>query len=156
MRDPATHAELDRLPAVARESACEAAHRHTDFEPSGWTAIRLTGNASDRGVDPDGNGLFEELRVELEVELAKADVYEWQATLQDARGTSIDWDRRTATLEAGRATITFAFDGRKIRHNGVDGPYLVKSMGMFGITGPSVVIPSAARTRAYSSSSFEQ
>jgi hypothetical protein len=65
-------------------------------------------------------------------------------------------DQRTATLEAGRATITFAFDGREIRRNGIDGPYLVKAVGMFGITGSNIVVPSVARTRAYSSSSFGQ
>jgi hypothetical protein len=163
VRDPATHDELDRLRLGGQASAHErtgpgqrtAAYRHTDFEPSGWAAIRMVGAASERGVDSDGNGLFEELRVEVEVELAKTDLYEWHATLRDARGTAIAWDRRRATLSAGKAVIDFAFDGKKIRQHGVDGPYSVGAMGIFGITGPNAVVLSVAQTQAYACSSFE-
>jgi hypothetical protein len=164
VRDPATHGERDRLRLGGRASAHEqaapgqrtAAYRHTQFEQSGWAAIRVTGNASDTGVDSDGDGLFEELRVEVEVELAKADSYEWHATLRDAHGTVIDWDRSSARLQAGKATVDFAFEGRKIRENGVNGPYSVVAMGMFGITGPSVVVPSVGQTRSYAVSRFER
>jgi hypothetical protein len=163
-RDPATHDELDRLRLGGQGSAREqaglvqrtAAYRHTDFEPFGWAAIRVTGATSERGVDSDGNGLFEELRVEVEVELAKTDLYEWHATLTDASGTAIAWDRRRATLSAGKAAIDFGFDGKKIRQHGVDGPYSVGAMGMFGITGPNAVVLSVAQTRAYACSSFER
>ena len=154
LRDPTTHDEVDRIRLGNRQRT--AAYRHIDFEPFGWSLIKVTGHATDKGVDSDGNGLFEELRVEVEVELAKTDIYEWHATLKDAHGTNIDWDRRTATLQAGKATIDFAFEGKKIRENGVDGPYSVKALGMFGRKGPNVVVPSVGQTRAYSFTTFER
>lgn len=163
VREPDSGQELDHLRLGDRTSTHEAesgqrtrAYRHTDFEPFGWTAIRVTGRVSDEGVDSDGDGLFESLRVELEVELARTDVYEWHATLKDAHGTSIDWSRRKATLQAGTTTLDLVFEGKKIHRNGVDGPYSVEAMGVFGVTGPNVVVSKAARTRFYSFTSFER
>jgi hypothetical protein len=163
-RDPATHDEVDRLRLGSEASASRqtgpgqrtAAYRHTDFESSGWAAIRLTGAVSERGVDSDGNGLFEELRVEVEVELAKTDSYEWHVIFKDVRGTVIDWDYRRARLSVGKAIIDFVFEGKKIRQNGVDGLYSVVAMGMFGISGPNIVVPSVAQTQVYACSSFER
>ena len=150
--DPKTYDRLDWLPLGQRT----AAYRHTDFEPFGWTSIRLTGKASDKGVDSNGNGLFEELRMEVEVELAKTDFYEWSATLKDAHGTNIDIDVRRATLHAGKATIDFIFEGTKIRQNGVDGPYSLKALGMFGKTGSNTVVLSVVQTQVYSFTRFER
>jgi hypothetical protein len=151
LRDPDTHDELDRV----RAGSMTAAYEFTDFDPYGWAEIMLTGGSTDRGVDTDGNGLFDELRVEVEVELARADFYEWRARLVGVNGTEVDSDSRQAHIDAGIATIHFIFDGRKIGERGVDGPYSLKGFLMFGRSGVSVVLSDLAETRGYAATEFE-
>lgn len=151
LRDPATYDELDRV-LLGRKTA---SYRTTDFEPFGWAAIMLTGKFTEQGVDTNSNGLFDELRVEVEVELAEADFYEWSASLMDINGTTIDFDIRRGALDAGLTTIDFVFDGNKIVQNGVNGPYFVKALGMFGQNGSNVVAIQVAQTKSYDLSDFE-
>jgi hypothetical protein len=151
LREPGTYDELDRL----RLGQTTADYRSTDFEPFDWAEIMPTGVTADEGVDTDGNGVFDELRVEIHVELAKTDFYQWSARLVDQNGTDIDVDSRNATLNAGVATIDLVFDGKKIGRNGVDGPYFVKGLGMYGRTGPNLVLLDVAETQAYAVTDFE-
>lgn len=151
--DPATLEELDRV----RLPFTTAAYSADQFDPFGASSqlIALTGNSSDSGVDSDGNGLFDELHVSVEVDLARTDFYEWSARLVDRNGTEIGFDTRRATLSAGVTSIPFVFDGEAIGKNGVDGPYFVKSLLIFGRSGANLVSLDVAETRPYPVTGFE-
>ncbi len=153
VRDPATLQELDavRLPFTT------AAYSADEFDPFGASnqPIVLTGNSSDSGVDTNGNGLFDELRVNVEVALARTDFYEWGARLVDRNGTELGFYTRRATLSAGVTNIDFVFDGEVIGENGVDGPYLVKSLLIFGRSGANLVSVDVAETQPYRFTEFE-
>lgn len=153
VRDPATLEELDsvRLPQVT------AAYLASQFDGFGDSnlPIVLTGNSTDTGIDTDGNGLYDLLRVDLEVALARSDVYEWSARLVDRGGTEIGFYTRRATLPAGIVDIEFVFDGETIGMNGVDGPYFVRSLLIFGRSGANLVKVDVAETAAYPYTAFE-
>jgi hypothetical protein len=154
IRDPNTFEELDSV----KLEQITAAYKFTDFEPDASEVIRpisLNGNSVDKGVDTNGNGLFDELRMEVEVELTTSDFYEWSARLVDANETRIDFNSRQAWLNAGTATIDFVFDGNLIAKNGVNGPYSVMGLLMAGQTGPNLVSLDVAKTQAYQASQFE-
>lgn len=153
VRDPATLRDLD----AARLPGSTAAFSHTDFDPFGSSnlPIVLTGSSDDQGVDTDGNGLFDELYVDVEIALTRRDFYEWSARLVDANGTEIGFDTRRATLDPGITDIRFVFDGERIGNNGVDGPYFVKGLLIFGRSGANLVGIDVAETRPYSVTEFE-
>lgn len=116
--------------------------------------ILLAGITGDVGIDTNGNGLFDILRVDLNVDLLAGGVYQWSARLVDSNGKEIDFSGNSGPLNAGVNTITLTFDGRKIGANGVNGPYAVKGFLIFG-AGNSLIADNVASTRAYNFTAFE-
>ncbi len=110
-----------------------APYKYTDFEEPTW-AIRFTGTNSDQGIDVDGNGLYEYLRVTSEVDVRLAGNYSISATImwrweEPPDPTDILWPypfvyfSDIVDLELGVQTIDFDLPGGQIRESGVDGPY---------------------------------
>ncbi len=151
VRDPVTLEPVDRL----RLPTLTGTYVHTDFDTALDAGIALTGTSQDAGVDTDGNGLFDRLDVAVEVDLAAADVYQWSARLVDADGTEIDFDASGGSLGAGTQTLTFSFDGEAIGSNGVDGPYFVRGLLVFGNGGANLVATEVATTQPYTADQFE-
>lgn len=153
VRDAATLRDLDtvRLPHTT------AAYLSTQFDRFGSSnlPIVLTGNSNDFGVDTNGNGLYDELRVDVEVSLARADFYEWGARLVDRNGTELGFYTNRATIGAGVSNLRFVYDGEAIGNNGVDGPYFLKSLLIFGRSGANLVSVDVAQTRPYRATEFE-
>lgn len=92
---------------------------------------------SDQGYDADGNGLFDQLKVEIAVDIAQAGDFGFAATLTGPAGALIAQGSLDPTpmraapqiataLEAGAHTIAIYFDGSTIRNSGADGPYQVR------------------------------
>ena len=129
-----------------------AAFNFRDFQRS---AIFLTGSSTDFGTDTDANGLFDLLTVQVEVDLLEADFYQWSANLVDVNGTVIDFAGNAASLIAGIGIIDLTFDGVKIGENGLDGPYIVRDLLMFGRKGANIVASEIATTQAYNFTDFE-
>lgn len=153
LRDPNSYEQLDRV-ALGQTAV---AYSHLDFDPLGGTPgpIRLTGNSTDEGIDNNSNGLYDRLKVSVEVELANADNYSWSARLVDPAGTEIGFFAGSGSLNAGLASIDFFFDGESIGVNGKNGPYSVKGLLMFGYGGANLVATNVAETAAYLASEFE-
>ena len=116
----------------------------------------LTGAFSDAGVDTDGNGRFDQLDVDVEVNVRDAGTYEWGARLVDANGSEIGFDVQSASLSSGENSISLSFDGQQIGGNGVNGPYFVRDLLMFSrTTNANLVASEVAITEAFSFREFE-
>lgn len=150
-RDPVSLVEID-----AARIPLRGVYVYTKFD-SGEVprAIALTGTRTDRGIDTNGNGLFDQLSVTLGVQLANAGVYEWSARLVDKAGAEIGFAAGRGSLAAGTTSISLSFEGRPIGTNGFDGPYSVRSLLMAGPGGANLVSTFAGETSAYSASQFE-
>lgn len=152
LRDPNTHEELDRV-ALSQSTA---AYSHMDFDPLGGPSlIKLTGHSTDQGIDNNGNGLYDLLKVSVEVNLTNTGSYVWSARLADIQGTEIGFDSRNGFLNAGTRTIDFYFNGRSIGQNGIAGPYYVNGLLMSGPAGANLVSSEVTRTQAYNAEAFE-
>ena len=116
--------------------------------------ILLTGGTSDLGIDTNGNGLFDLLKVNVDVDLLAGGFYQWSARLVDSNNTEIDLAGNSGSLTTGINTVSLSFDGTKIGENGVDGPYFVKNLLIFG-AGNSLVANDVATTQAYKFTDFE-
>jgi hypothetical protein len=152
VREAATGVERDRL----RLAQLTQAYQHTDFDPTtGGAAISLTGRSSNHGIDLNGNGRFDQLRVAVEVAVPGTAVYDWSARLEDANGTEIGFASAQGTIAQGIGTLEFVFDGRAIGANAVSGPYFVRGLLVFASGQGSLLATDVAATEAYRYTQFE-
>jgi uncharacterized repeat protein (TIGR01451 family) len=144
--------DLDILPVDQRVDLHQTAGY--SFGQFQHTAISLTGNGSTTGIDTDSNGLFNLLRVGVEVEIMSPGFYRWSARLADRNGTELGFAAGSGFFNSGLNTMNFTFDGARIGRNGLDGPYFIRGLIMFG-AGDSLVVSDAFTTSALRASQFE-
>jgi hypothetical protein len=128
-----------------------AAYSFRDFQHS---ALSLTGNGSSVGIDTNGNGLFDLLDVGMDIEVVNSGFYNWTAQLTDRNGKKIGFAADAGFLNAGLNTLHLNYDGLQIGLSGVDGPYFVTGLIVFG-SGKSLVATNAFTTTPFLASQFE-
>jgi hypothetical protein len=80
-----------------------------------------------KGVDTDGDGKFEQLRLNGFVTVQTAGEYDIRAVLYaDNPWDTVDWADTTVQLSAGRNPFTLVFKGSAIAASGRDGPYIAR------------------------------
>jgi hypothetical protein len=117
-------------------------------------ALKFTGNNTVTGIDTNGNGKFELLRVQVEVNAITASTYNWSGTLKDVSGREIQALDGMSAMSAGNNNITFDFDGIKIAQHGIDGPYALNSVLVFN-SNAAANVDELLRTQAFSVNDFE-
>jgi len=132
------------------------AHRTANYSLSQFQHphILLPGTSSDQGVDIDGNGLFDTLNINLDVNVLNSGFYNWSGDLRDSNGTKITFAINSGFLDQGSNAVEFAFDGEAIGRNGVDGPYLLTTIGIYG-AGDSAIPSQEFPTTPYRANQFK-
>src|SRR6185295_1680008 len=92
--------------------------------------------------------------VAVGVEVLRAGFYQWSGRLTDRNGKELGFDSRTSFFAPGSNALSFTFAGRAIGANGVDGPYFIRGLLVFG-AGASLVVSNAFTTQAFSAGQFE-
>jgi triacylglycerol esterase/lipase EstA (alpha/beta hydrolase family) len=124
-----------------------------DYRQFQHAPVLLTGDGTATGVDFDADGLFDRLDVRIEIEVENAGFYQWSARLLDSERTEIGFASGSAFFnEVGELFLAYA--GEPIGSNGVDGPYQVTDLLVFG-AGQSLVQPFAFATQAFTADQFE-
>ena len=130
------------------------AYAYTDFERG---SAELTGAYSDSGIDDDGNGYYDYLRLSATVDVITGSTYSLVGWLYDINGNPIDWTSNSSMLSPGTRTMTLDFDGLAIGSHGVDGPYYVSALSLQDDTGTMISYePYVYTTTAYAYTDFEQ
>lgn len=144
--------DLALMPVTSLTDAhVTGAYAYGEFEHSG---LRLTGEGSAEGVDLDGNGLFDQFQVTVQVHADTAGYYEWSGQLRSPDGTELDFEAGAATFVVGDNDLSFTFDGWAIGNAGEDGPYQVTDVLAFG-QGHSLVVGTAYETPLFTANQFE-
>lgn len=117
-------------------------------------AIKFTGNNTVAGIDTNGNGKFDLLRIQAEVSAVTPASYSWSGTLRDTAGREIQALDGSSALTAGNNVITFDFDGIKIAQHGVNGPYALSSVLVFNAD-TAANVNELLRTQPFSVNDFE-
>jgi len=146
----------DQNADVAYPSATTAAYVATDFEEPPATVGPPFG---DYGVDLDvpADGLFNQLRVSLPVNVTEAGQYIYVAGLTGGMPPSvIAMTFGAADLGPGLYDHEMSFSGIEISSSGVDGPYNVMSI-LFTLTGsgPVMISQSLNNTGMYLAADFQ-
>jgi pimeloyl-ACP methyl ester carboxylesterase len=110
----------------------------------------FSGVISDRGVDADGDGRFDQLLVDVEVEVDVAAAYRVFGTLSDGAGTAIEQLRVDQHLQPGPQTVSLAFDGAPLFALGHDGPYLLEDLVLEDVA----TLTGLARGPAYTTAAY--
>lgn len=116
----------------------------------------------DAGIDSNGNGLFDSLRVDVSVNVPRSSDYLVRATLADESGQPITAASTKATLSSGIHTLSLAFDGRAIRKSGAGGPYDIKDFVLADVGTDMAVelgasaTAASAQTNSYTADQFER
>ncbi len=142
----------DLVPADIRyDLGSTAAYLLTSFQRP---RLRLSGNGTAVGVDFNANGRFDQLNITLEVLADFAGTYQYSATLSDINGTELGFRSGSRFLSAGANQVPFSFPGFPIGQNGVDGPYFLSNLLMFG-AGQSLIADTAFTAQPFLASQFE-
>jgi hypothetical protein len=116
--------------------------------------LQLNGTGFAEGFDTNGNGLFDFLHTAVGVSADFGGFYQYSVSLTDINGRELGFTAGFVFLSAGNNTLDFTFPGQPIGQNGVDGPYFVSNLILFG-AGQSLVATTALTTQAFTASQFE-
>jgi len=116
---------------------------------------QIVAGMAERGVDTNGNGLFDLLQTTFQVDTLRAGSYTWTGTLRSADGSALSVASGQGTLAAGTTTLGFTFDGKSIGASGIDGPYGLFDVAVYGPPDAAALMPTVGNTQPYSASQFE-
>jgi hypothetical protein len=127
------------------------AYRHEQFEERVEPA-KYTGVFADFGEDLDGDGLFDALIVQAEVEVTETNLFDFSGQLLSQDGSAwISGAFDQVYLEVGAHTLSLRFPGGDIARAGIDGPYRVDLNLVVANRDPATTI----YTAAYHAADFE-
>jgi hypothetical protein len=93
---------------------------------------RIVGNYRDQAVDTNGDGLFDNLTLSVEVEVRALGRYNLNGRLLDSEGTLLEWTSvGEVLLDRGVHPLNLAFKSAPLRSNGRDGPYTLDSLSFY-------------------------
>ena len=118
-----------------------------------FNVATFTMNATDYGIDDDGDTLFDWLVVDVELDVLDAGDYYLYGAAWDADGNLV-WDDADLTLTPGLQDVSLLFDGPSLRNYGASGPM---ELFFIQIEGGSVsdIWPISYVTDAYDWSEFD-
>lgn len=116
---------------------------------------KLAGNYSDRSIDIDGDGLYDVLIVEAEVEVLTSGEYSLMGFLYTLHDEEVVWSIDHGMFDPGRHSMLLEFDGGTIEKSGKDGPYILKKVVLSSGSSPSGQKICDYATTAYRTSHYE-
>jgi pimeloyl-ACP methyl ester carboxylesterase len=147
--DDALHEEdsVADLGQTAAYSVGSFEHDRVTLTPDSFT---------DTGIDSDGNGLFDELRVTAQVQVEAAGTYSVSAELEAADGTTVALVAGNVSLSVGTNTVTLGFSGTDIGRAGKAGPYTLSGFDVVSAGDSRVdgALEAGYKTAAYTFAQF--
>jgi len=122
-------------------------------------AARLAGGYADEGMDEDNDGLFERLRVDVQVQVQQAGNFTLSGALADGSGRIIT--QASVSFEAatsGVVTVSLPFDGESIGNWGYSGRFQLRDITLLHQTDRGWIIADIQEhpydTREYQANQF--
>jgi PKD repeat protein len=115
---------------------------------------RINGTYSDHVDDSDSDGLFDNLVVEVGMDVTEPGSYRVLGELADENGELIATATAVADLDAGTETVSLRFDGASIYKHGADGPYVLRVVRVAEDDG-SAILPLDERQNAHTTASYD-
>jgi hypothetical protein len=115
----------------------------------------LLSSAADQARDLNGDGKYDDLRIQLSLNVATPGNFSWNARLVGARETEITWIVGSGYID-NQTPMMFTIDGRKIAASLRDGPYVLRDVSVVQTSGgnATALIDVAHTTAAYKAWQF--
>jgi len=112
-----------------RDSAYQtAAYSATQFLAPGAV---LAGSYTDYGLDTDGDGLYNYLAIDVNLDVTEAGIYQFDGMIVGTVPYTFPWASDRRILSTGVQTVTLRFDGKAIRDSQVEGRFSLAHIGVF-------------------------
>lgn len=98
---------------------------------SPWST-KIIGIYSERVLDIDEDGQYDILSFDVGVNVAKMGNYTLMGRLSDQNNSEMAWAIYERNLEPGRQRMALDFDGREINEHGINGPYYLNNISLWG------------------------
>lgn len=121
--------------------------------PVSASASQLSGTYSELVSDTDGDGLYNELALNVGVNVSQAATYRVLGILKDQAGNEIATATASAALQAGSQSLRLTFSGERIFAQATDGPYMLSVVRLAEENG-SDVLPLDERADVYRTSAY--
>ena len=120
-------------------------------------ATGFSGTFTDRGVDTDDDGRYDQLVIDVGVEVDVAADYRVLGTLIDSAGTPIEQLQVEQHLDPDAGTVSLSFDGARLFGLRVDGPYILEDLTIEDVaTSTGLARGPDYTTAAYSHDAFQR
>ncbi len=126
-------------------------YSHLDFDP---IPAFMTPPHPDSGQDTNGNGLFDFLNIDVQVQVNVPANYSASAFLHTANFTLTLFASASAFLPIGPGSIRVSFPGGPINQSGIDGPYTVE-LQLYDTASGLPLGMNTTTTQAYSHLAFD-
>jgi hypothetical protein len=106
--------------------------------------------------DTNGSGKFDVLTARFQVDVLQQGSYTWSGSLKAQDGTTLVTASRKGFLgAAGLFNLSLDFQGKAIGVAGIDGPYTIGDIGIYGPPDAAAIRHEVGQTAAYTASQFE-
>ena len=115
---------------------------------------------SEQPVDTNGNGLYDQLNINVQFNMLRPGTYGWNGQLVDQQGRDLGWASGSGILN-NQTPLSLTFSGVNIWKNSKPGPYTLTGLSVYqtsGVTNGYTVTASFGnvyRTTAYNVNQFE-
>ncbi len=139
------------LLAAPQDAHTTAAYGLADFDPPD---IAFTGAFSDQGVDSGSDGLYDQLRIDVGLDVQESGTYTITGELSGTHPIVVS--QAAADLAIGAQTLSLDFHGASIYHNRQDGPYQLRALRVEDASGNQVdFLLDAYATGSYTYGAFQ-
>ena len=114
----------------------------------------LTDKFYDYGIDGDGDGLYEYLAVDVELDVIESDYFNLQGLLTSQLGVEFETSSNGESLSPGLHNLTLKFSGLELRRMELNGPYKLKEL-ILSEKDEEINLDIIHNTKAYSHNQFE-
>ena len=114
----------------------------------------ISGTFGDRGVDSDGDGLYDTLAVDVPVNVTVAGEYAAYAELRSATGGVLAYANATAQLAPGQRKLTLDFDGQEIWAHGGNGRFTLADLQLNDMSIDGVPLQIDYKAAPYTTNSY--
>lgn len=149
-----TEAGLYAIVVSAQRTVLAFTREQVLLAPVAQSSSAFSGTVSDHGADTDGDGLYNQLVIDVEVDVDVPAAYRVFGTLTDGAGTTIEQIRAEQELQPGLQTVSLSFDGAPLFGLGHTGPYVLEDVVLEEVTtaigldrGPSYTTAAYAHTQ---------
>jgi len=126
-----------------------------DYGEFSQPAVAVTGTYSDYGINTDGDGLFDELALNVSVNVISQSDYIIAGSLFDNSGNFIEEFSRSFSLDRGSQNVELRFNGASIYANKANGTFSIKGITVSDLNKHNYYIPDIFITKVYNYTQFQ-